>query len=193
MLRAKTWQANSFAFFLPTSFCFPAPPFPSKDLTLDMVTMAIREKLSQLGEGTVGTRKPAEGGFSRRPYDAAHETDVKGDYVSEHLFTNYFMLAEETRSSLKEKPKRVAEPHSTVKHMSVWAGHCGSGRAEHFTLEMLFTVELSTFKNVTRLCQKQQPNSHMGPCEVGSGNWLGRTWEWCAGDRTKANEQEKHI
>lgn len=60
-----------------------------------------------------------------------------------------------------------------IRHTSVWAGHCGSGQAEHFTLEMLSTVELSTLKNVTRLCRKQQPSSHVGPRQVGSGNGLG--------------------
>lgn len=34
-------------------------------------------------------------------------------------------------------------------------------------------MELSSFKNVTRLCRKQQPSSHVGPREVGSGNGLG--------------------
>lgn len=171
VLRSRTWQANSFAFFLPTSFCCPAPPFPSKDLSLDMVTVAIREKLSPLGEGTVGTRKPVEGGFSRRPYDAALEADVRVTCV----WTPFHACWRNMQFSQAEGhfSKRVAEPHSTVRHMSVWVGHCGSGQAEHFTLGMLFAVELSTFKNVTRLCRKQQPNSHVGPREVGSGNGLG--------------------
>lgn len=144
-------------------------------------------------QGAREQQKASAGGLqccSRGRFEGAH--------VAKLLITVFYASWRNTQLSLGEDtfPKRSAvnEDQSAVCYMLVWAGGCGKLPVEHIVLGTLFTVKLSTFKNVTRLYQKQQQEKpHVGPSESllrRNRKWDERGWSL---NREAASGAEQHM
>lgn len=134
----------------------------------DTVIVAITKNLPKLGWGIQAAREQQEA--SAGGLQCCSRGRFEGDQVAKLLITMFHACWRNTQLSQGEYPfpKRgaVNEAQSAVHYMLVWAGDCGKFPAEHIVLGALFTVKLSTFKNVTSLYQKQQQeNPHVGPSE----------------------------
>lgn len=91
-------------------------PSPLKTCPLTWSPWQSEKNFPRLAKGTVGTRKPGEGSFSRRPYDAAHSADVSVTCVWTPFHKLPHACWRNMQSSQAEGQffKRVAEPHSTL-------------------------------------------------------------------------------